>query len=121
MTDGNDEADDLARARDDALRALRDAREWVLTQAEWSGIAAILNGLGLGLGRETGRLDLAEPKWRAAVEDATVRLELAEPRRIEAVDRAAEPAPPEVRERINTLIEALSATGEEDGKPGGNR
>ncbi len=117
MTDGNGEADNRAQVRDDALSALRDAREWILTREEWSGIAAILSSLG----QEAGHLDLAEPRWRAAVEDATVQLELAGPRRIEAVDRAAEPAPPDVRERLNKLIEELSKNGEEVAKAGGKR
>jgi hypothetical protein len=117
MTNGNGEADDRARIRDDALSVLRDALEWSLTPAEWSGVAAILSRLGA----DAGALDLAEPGQRKAVEDATVWLELAGPRRIEAVDHATESVPPDVHERLNMLIEELSRSGEEGGIPGGKQ
>ena len=113
MTNRNGDADDGARIRDEALSVMRDALEWSLTPAQWSGFAAMLSGM------ETDRL--AEPEQRKALEDVTVQLELAGPPRIEAVDSAAEPAPPVVRERLNVLIDELSKPGEEDSRPGGRR
>lgn len=113
MTDRNGGADDLARIRDDALSVLRDAREWFLTAQEWSDMAAALSGLNVD--------DLAAPERRKALEDATVWLELAGPQRIQSVNSAAEPAPPDVRERLNVLIDGLSQMAEEDSGSGGRQ
>jgi hypothetical protein len=113
MTNGNGEADGEAQIRDDALSVLRDALEWCLIPAEWSGVAAILRGLDAD--------DLSEPGQLKALQDATVALEFAGPRRIEVVDSAAESVPPDIRERLNVLIDELSRAGGEDGKPGGKR
>ena len=110
--------DDQARIRDDALGALRDALEWCLTPAEWAAVAGILMTMDSAAG---GRLDLNDPGQRKALEDVTVQLELAGPRRIDVVDRAAQAAPPDVRERLNVLIEELSGSAGKDGTPGGQR
>jgi hypothetical protein len=112
------EADEQARIRDDALDALRDALEWCLTPAEWASVAGILMTMDSGAG---GGLDLGDPRQRKALAEATVQLELAGPRRIEEVDRPAELAPPDVRERLNVLIEELSRPGGKEGTPGGKR
>jgi hypothetical protein len=110
-------AGEQARIFDDALSVLRDTLEWCLTPAGWAGIAAILDDLLGG----SGVLDLTDPDRRQAVEDVTIRLELAGPLRIEAVDRAAEPVPPDIRERLNVLIDKLSASDGKGGTPGDKR
>jgi hypothetical protein len=109
------EAGERTRTRDEALSVLRDALEWFLTPAEWAGVAATLDGLGAD---EGGGLDLADPVRRKALKDATIQLELAGPLRIEAVDRAAEPVPPSVRERLSVLIGRLSTPEDQGGQPG---
>jgi hypothetical protein len=115
VTDETGEAGEWARTRDEALSVLRDALEWCLTPVEWAGVAAILDGLGAA---EGGGLGIADPVQRKDLEDATIQLELAGPLRIETVDRAAEPTPPIVRERLNVLIDQLSRPGEQGGQPG---
>jgi hypothetical protein len=119
-TQVTDEIGDRERAqiRDDALNVLQDALEWCLTPAGWAHIAAILDGLAAGTG---SGLDLGDPERRKVLKDATMRLELAGPLRIETVDSAAKPAPPEVRERLNILIDYLSGADGRDGTPGGGR
>jgi hypothetical protein len=109
------------RIREDALDVLRDAREWCLSPARWADIATILDGLAARMG---GGLDLTDPERLKALNDATIRLERAGPLRIEAIDRAAKSAPPDVLERLNILIHKLSeSSGAQgnDGTPGGER